>query len=118
MVGPLAYEAVPGFLASHSVGFLPLSEARENLGRSPMKLYEYLASGLLVVGRVTDVLKGRGEYVRTFFDAEGAIEAMASALSENPDRRCVSNSARSHDWSEVSARLMRFLERVEQSRIA
>ena len=54
--GPVPYEQVPGLFATHRVGILPLSDHPTNAGRSPMKLYEYLAAGLRVVSRRTPAL--------------------------------------------------------------
>lgn len=54
--GPVPYERVPGLFATHRVGILPLSDHPTNAGRSPMKLYEYLAAGLRVVSRRTPAL--------------------------------------------------------------
>lgn len=54
--GAVPYEQVPAVFAAHRVGVLPLSEHPTNAGRSPMKLYEYLAAGLRVVARRTPAL--------------------------------------------------------------
>jgi hypothetical protein len=49
--GPVDYTDLPRTLARYRVGLLPLSDEETNIGRSPMKLYEYLASGLNVLTR-------------------------------------------------------------------
>lgn len=49
LLGTVDYSEVPDLLSTYRVGLLPLKNAPENAGRSPMKLYEYLASGLTVV---------------------------------------------------------------------
>lgn len=54
--GAVPYEQVPALFAAHRVGVLPLSDHPTNAGRSPMKLYEYLAAGLRVVARRTPAL--------------------------------------------------------------
>ena len=41
--GPVDYADLPKILARYRVGLLPLSDEPTNSGRSPMKLYEYLA---------------------------------------------------------------------------
>ncbi|EIT7143534.1 glycosyltransferase [Vibrio vulnificus] len=48
-LGQVEYSSVPDILNRYSVGLLPFSNMDANLGRSPMKLYEYMACGLRVV---------------------------------------------------------------------
>jgi teichuronic acid biosynthesis glycosyltransferase TuaH len=50
MVGPVEYDRVPALLRAGAVGLLPFTNSVLNSGRSPMKLYEYLAAGMHVVG--------------------------------------------------------------------
>ena len=64
---PMSYSAVRSTtptcrkpLSRYRVGLLPLSDEPTNSGRSPMKLYEYLASGLNVVTRATGPITARG----------------------------------------------------------
>jgi len=54
--GAVPYEDLPSILRSYRIGLLPLSDDRANDGRSPMKLFEYLASGLSVLARETSAL--------------------------------------------------------------
>lgn len=49
LLGALPYASMPALLAQCQVALLPLSTQPANAGRSPMKLYEYAASGLSVV---------------------------------------------------------------------
>ena len=46
-LGKLNYEKVPDTLSKYKFGLLPLNDHPANIGRSPMKLYEYQAAGLL-----------------------------------------------------------------------
>ncbi len=93
---------------------LPLSEHPTNAGRSPMKLYEYLAAGLRVVARRTPALAavpladvalygppvaGAGESPSTDPDtpaAAGRAYAHAHAKAPSGDGRV---AAREMDWS-------------------
>ena len=58
-LGARPYARVPAYLQHADVGLLPLAPIPANMGRSPMKLYEYLAAGLPVVALLTDELKRR-----------------------------------------------------------
>ncbi len=58
-LGAVAYASLPGILHQCAVGLLPLSEDASNSGRSPMKLYEYVAAGLCVAATSTHELRRR-----------------------------------------------------------
>ena len=71
VMGAVAYGDVPALMRTASVAIMPLSCADENRGRSPMKLYEFLASGLPVVS--TDVLAGIPSSLgEAYFEAHSA----------------------------------------------
>jgi glycosyltransferase involved in cell wall biosynthesis len=50
-LGAVDYEAIPSILSGYRVALLPLSDDPANKGRSPMKLYEYLATGTPVYSK-------------------------------------------------------------------
>lgn len=54
--GPVAHHLLPATLSEYRVGLLPLNDDSTNPGRSPMKLFEYLAAGLSVVARRTPAI--------------------------------------------------------------
>lgn len=111
--GPVPYEQVPALFVSHRVGILPLSDHPTNAGRSPMKLYEYLAAGLRVVSRRTPALAAapladvtlygttvQGTTATTAPDeagpSAGAAYRAAHASAPSGDGR---RAAREMDWS-------------------
>lgn len=49
--GAVAYEKLPELLSKYRLALMPLSDDPANDGRSPMKLYEYMASGLPVFSK-------------------------------------------------------------------
>jgi glycosyltransferase involved in cell wall biosynthesis len=50
-LGAVDYEVIPSILSGYRVALLPLSDDPANKGRSPMKLYEYLATGTPVYSK-------------------------------------------------------------------
>lgn len=78
---PVAHEEIPALLAQAHVGVLPFPDEEKFRVSSPIKLFEYMASGLVILAsRITchtDVI-GDGEYVfwaeRT--DEEGLLSAL------------------------------------------
>lgn len=72
LVGPVPYDELPALLGRHRVGLLPFKRTALNDGRSPMKLYEYMASGLTVLA--TDV--------RTVASSDAAGLFVARSISD------------------------------------
>jgi glycosyltransferase involved in cell wall biosynthesis len=114
LAGPTPYQSIPEILVTARVGLLPLSPVETNLGRSPMKLYEYIAAGLPVVTR----RRGPGwdseldRLVFTYNDADDAIGAVEKALSAVPEPDLTKRVASSQDWSHKAAEVEAFLDIV------
>ncbi|QOV98105.1 glycosyltransferase family protein [Rhodococcus pyridinivorans] len=112
--GPVSYDKVPELLQSARVGLLPFSGAHINAGRSPMKFYEYLASGLYVVGTHTDEL-GRREAPGVYLwgDSIDSIERAASdALSAGAYNEAGIDYAQQYDWKFRTESLIRFCSEI------
>lgn len=110
LAGPMPYGEISRLLNSAVIGLLPFNQAVENRGRSPMKFYEYLASGLYVVGTATPPLVNRhapGTYL--YADPADAVEAMRLALANSTENATGRDDARLHDWSTKVTQLMGFL---------
>jgi hypothetical protein len=73
IAGSIDYADLPATLARYRVGLLPLSDDPANAGRSPMKLYEYLASGLTVLTRATPTITARPLTVRWRTNRRGTV---------------------------------------------
>jgi glycosyltransferase involved in cell wall biosynthesis len=100
LLGALPYASMPALLARCQLALLPLSAQPANAGRSPMKLYEYAASGLSVVASHSPELARRApSFVRL---ADGAAEfgAAVAALIALPRGGLGSPQAeaRQHGW--------------------
>lgn len=111
LVGAVSYSALPDLLRNARVGLLPLSDDPLNAGRSPMKLYEYLAAGLTVVARATPVLRA-DERAGLFTysgprDATGVLERALGHPSPNVAGEVM---AASESWSTKATRLADFLQ--------
>lgn len=108
IVGEVDYADVPGLLATATVGLLPTNSAPTNLGRSPMKFYEYLASELYVVAASTPSLRDRVEAPGTYLYgtvAEG-IAQLKALLDRSAPNLAGSEFARQYSWG-ARARLLR-----------
>jgi teichuronic acid biosynthesis glycosyltransferase TuaH len=97
--GTVQYGELPRALASRRVGLLPLSDDPTNDGRSPMKLFEYLAAGMAVVARATPSIGAHHlADVHTYRTAEEAVAALASA-HVSPPGPSAEEAARRMDWA-------------------
>ncbi|MCW2538472.1 MAG: hypothetical protein JWN95_197 [Frankiales bacterium] len=106
--GPVPYSELPLVLARYRVGLLPLSDEPTNAGRSPMKLYEYLAAGLSVWTRATASMPAEMQDVHRYTGASDAVSAFAAALAD-PLTGDGMRAARAMDWS---ARAVQLLEAI------
>jgi len=112
--GPMKYQDIPEYLRRFSIGLLPLSADPSNVGRSPMKLFEYLAAGLYVVATGVGGLTSRADLRGCFFytdktDAHLALERAMAAGGMNTEGM---ESARAQDWQEKAKQLLQFAQDV------
>lgn len=111
LLGPREYRQLPAYFQHADIGLLPFSDHPANDGRSPMKLFEYGASGLPVVATRTPELARRK--LDFMFLAEGA-DAFASRVkdlvNDTRARASIGLSARKQSsnfaWEAITQRLL------------
>lgn len=122
IMGPLDYERLPSVLRSYRVGLLPLSDADVNRGRSPMKFYEYSASGLAVLCRrvpslVDNFGLDREAHVYGYSDHRDLVGEARRAISHGvPDTRAIDLAAE-NSWSKKAAEVEGFINQVERTSV-
>ncbi|WP_229673852.1 glycosyltransferase [Nakamurella endophytica] len=110
--GPVDYAEVPAVLAAHRVGLLPLNDDVTNSGRSPMKLYEYLAAGLTVVARATAPMTALGlSDVQGYTDPADAPARLVDGLDRAPSGDGAAAAA-AMDWAGRARLLLAECERL------
>ena len=110
LVGAVAYDDLPSLLNGARVGLLPLSDDPLNAGRSPMKLYEYLASGLAVVARETPVIRADEQAgVFTYAGDGDADAALERALARSSPNTAGRRRASAEGWDAKTDALVSFL---------
>ncbi len=99
LLGPRAHGDLPGALRAAAVGLIPYRRSRLTASIFPMKVYEYLASGLPVIATGLPALEGIAD-VALVEGAEEAVEAIEAALAEDtPERRRARSAAvLGHSW--------------------
>ncbi|MDO8383192.1 MAG: glycosyltransferase [Microbacterium sp.] len=113
--GAISYERVPEAMARGRFGVMPFVPGHSNDGRSPMKLYEYVAAGLPVIAPRQLVDRSpRLSCLRAFdpHDREAFADALSDEFVPSPPSRLDTNIARSMDWSAVATELFGFAQRV------
>ena len=105
--GPVPYQRLPSLLQQYRAGLLPFTSTSENAGRSPMKLYEFLACGLniLAINAPTVAQAGApGVWTTTVADVALAQRALTAGVNT-----IGSQAATRHDWTVKAGELRRFL---------
>jgi glycosyltransferase involved in cell wall biosynthesis len=102
LLGTRPYDALPAYLQHADVGLIPFdARGHRELVDSihPLKLYEYLASGLPVVASDWSELRSLGSPASLCGSADDHIGAVRAALATDQDRPALRAFARGADWS-------------------
>lgn len=117
IIGPVPYAEVPALLHTARVGLLPLSDSPLNAGRSPMKLYEYLAAGLAVVARETPGIRTSSDLgIEVYTDGSDADAALERALGHPSPNHAGVHAASSASWERKTDSLEDFVWSVKDRR--
>jgi teichuronic acid biosynthesis glycosyltransferase TuaH len=113
------WSAIPLYMRALTLGLLPYREVPYNRGVFPLKLFEYFAAGLPVVGcglPSTVRYASDGAYIHGRADAATFVDACELAMvwtSGAEKRRAV---ARSHDWHGKFEQMMRDVTAVSSAK--
>jgi teichuronic acid biosynthesis glycosyltransferase TuaH len=108
--GAVDYQNLPSLLRQYRVGLIPLSSSDVNVGRSPMKYYEYLAAELFVLASETPALLSRdAPGVVLYSNSEEANRAAAILISSDQLNVAGAQIAAKQDWSEKSKQILDFV---------
>lgn len=110
IMGPVEYERLNAVFGSSRIGLLPLTDVPVNAGRSPMKLYEYLASGLGVLSTSTPTIRERDDAGLLTYSSREELARKFSILSESPPNTAGEALAADHSWNAKADELLRFAE--------
>ena len=102
-VGGIDYEEVPDYMKSIDIGILPYKKIEYNEAVSPLKMFEYLASGIPVVGigvPTTEKYQQQGVYSYTTNEKD-FIEACLKNIQFKNEKNYIQDrleTAKMHDW--------------------
>jgi glycosyltransferase involved in cell wall biosynthesis len=117
ITGRLAQSEVPRFLAAADLGLIYMADDRANEMRMSLKVLEYLAMELTVVGRLVGATKDAFEpYCFSCGPSEGSlasrIEEVLGEGARKPSARGL--ISRDYDWAVIGASLEEAVGRIEQ----
>lgn len=99
IMGPVPSEEVPALLATARFGIIPFKMNDLTQGIHPLKLYEYLASGCMVLSvRLPDVSEIEGA-VFTYESPDEGIDILEENLTRKVDREYLHNIAVAQSWA-------------------
>jgi GT2 family glycosyltransferase/glycosyltransferase involved in cell wall biosynthesis len=113
LLGEQPYESLPHYLHGFDVCLLPFRVIPLTLATNPVKVYEYFAAGLPVVGTDLPEMEQFGEHARVGRDHDGFVQAVAASLAEDDEGQRAARIAfaRANTWE---ARASAVVEAVEQ----
>lgn len=108
-LGPKLYEDLPGYLKGFDVALIPFLTNNLTRDVNPIKLREYLAAGLPVVGTDLPPIRVYDKHVRLATDRDGYERAIADALANpgNPAERQAAVAGES--WSSRAEAVLKVL---------
>jgi hypothetical protein len=105
------YDDVPAVVAAFDVAALPYVESRLTESINPLKLREFLASGVPVVATPLPEVRRYGEFVEAPRDFDGWKVALDRALAEGRSRAAArSASVRAEGWDQRAEKFSRLCE--------
>jgi glycosyltransferase involved in cell wall biosynthesis len=118
IVGPVAQEAVPDFIASFDVCLAPFRAGAVRRAVNPLKVYEYLALGRPVVATPLESLAGQSiaEQIRFAEGPEAFVAAIRDALaSDSPAAQAARREAvRPFAWEALGEQVATLVDAAEQ----
>ncbi len=118
-LGKLDYKSVPNTLSRYKFGLLPLNAHPANIGRSPMKLYEYQAVGLIcLVPKLKKYELLAGETILIYKDSVEAV-----SLIENNSKRNINEyyeacivRAKNESWKSKTNKIVKFINSLSHDK--
>jgi len=110
VLGPRRYSDLPPYVINADVGMIPFKRNRFVQSIHPLKLYEYMASGLPVVSSDWEELRKIASPAFLADSGDGFCDALKACLSWN-NRDVLVNFASKNDWSDRYGRIKAEIDR-------
>jgi glycosyltransferase involved in cell wall biosynthesis len=104
LLGSRPYEQIPAYMQHADVGLIPFDPDKNSIlvnAINPLKLYQYLASGLPVVARSWKELRDIAAPIRLADSREDFVEGIRAVLAAGRQHAAMRKEfSRKHDWKE------------------
>jgi len=101
-LGPRPYAEVPSWMSHADLAIIPFLRSPLTEAVDPVKLHEYLASGLPVIATpFSPELKAHGEAIALAEGEKAFAEALRSRLIAAVDREALRGLAKGRDWERI-----------------
>jgi glycosyltransferase involved in cell wall biosynthesis len=110
VVGARPYRELPGWVQRFGVGIVPYTGAAFNLSSFPLKVFDYLASGVPVVSSPLPALRGLVPCVRLAEGVDAFVRDIEAALAEGPAPDRCRKLATANSWDARAASLEQLVE--------
>lgn len=112
-LGKIPYEEISAYMQHCNVGIMPLKKDELNHGRSPMKFYEYMATGLPIVSVDLEEIRNRKcPYVFFSDTVEGFSNMLIDVINKKIDKNKLISIAKDQSWRKKSIEILDFALRV------
>lgn len=115
LLGPRERDMIPSYLKMFDCGIIPFKQTQLTYSVNPLKMYEYLAAGLPVIGTPMQAIESR-EYLDVFIETSPIdfADRIRKVLAEDsPDRRKIRiDFAYSNSWEKKAKQLVNLMENV------
>jgi glycosyltransferase involved in cell wall biosynthesis len=119
-LGRRSYEDVPAYLQHSDFAIMPLAAVAANEGRSPMKIFEFGASGLPVIASTSAELRRRAlpfVHLAESADEFSTLCRQVAGQERNVSSDVARHSAGAHAWRGKAQRLLEFVSSLEPRRL-
>lgn len=114
LVGAVPYDELPAWTHAFDVGIVPYRLNAFNRASFPLKVFDYLASGVPVVATALPALEGLGSVVRLAADGDGFIAATEATLAKRPLPAACRELARENSWDRRAQCLRELIEQLDE----
>ena len=113
--GPIPYKQIPLTLRKYKVSIIPMNKHPANEGRSPMKLYEFLAAGLPVLSRRTQSISEEVSPGILLYENNADIYQKFEQLieqSQHTDAEIFKSIAYDESWEKKAEQILKYCNTI------
>ena len=117
-LGEVSYERIPLYANMFDIGLNPRVVNKLSLSMNPVKLLEYLSTGMPVVSTDLPAVRKFVDYVYIANSREHFVELIGTALAESckEKREARKQIARQYSWQSITKEVSDIIERIDKQK--